>query len=118
MSYELIRQLVSLFSLTACAVSLVFFSYTICKIRNLNPYLIFAIGTAKVITSRKFRDVFILMSLSTFLFFTAYFVKNFLKFSVLYWLLEASSLLLFLIAGFIGATAMLRSKRNNSRWKN
>jgi len=111
--YEFIRQLISVFSLTACAISLVFFSYTISKIRNLNPYLIFAVGTARAVISQKFRNILILMFSSTFLFFTAYFVKNFLRLDVIYWLLEAMSLLLFLVAGFVGAAATLRSKTDH-----
>jgi hypothetical protein len=109
---KIIRQIVGAFSLTACAVSLVFFAYVISKIKNLNPYLIFAISTAKVLISQKFREILILMFFSTFLFFAAYFVKHFMEIRVLYWLLEASSLLLFLVAGFIGAITTLRGKTN------
>lgn len=114
MPYELIRQLIVAFSLIVCAISLFFFVYIIFKIRNLNPYLIFAIGTGKVVTSRKLRNILILMFFSTFLFFTAYFIKNFLEIIILYALLEVSSLILFLVASFIGAIATLRSNTNSS----
>lgn len=114
MAYELIRQLVSVFSLTACVISLLFFAYTFSKTRKLNPYIIFAVGTAKAVTSHKFRNILILMFFSTFLFFTAYFVKCFFEIKILYWFLEALSLFLFLLAGFIGAVAALGSKDTQS----
>jgi hypothetical protein len=115
--YELIRQLISAFSLTVCTISLVFFAYIVSKIRKLNPYLIFAVGTGKVVISQKLRKILILMFFSTFLFFTAYFVKNFLEIKILYLSLEVSSLLLFLAASFIGAVATLRSEENSSPGK-
>jgi hypothetical protein len=70
-------------------------------------------GTAKAVISQKFRNILILMFCSTFLFFTAYFVKCFLEIRILYWLLEVLSLFIFMIAGFIGVATF--KKQDNQR---
>lgn len=95
---EIFHQSVTYFSLTASLISTLLFFHFFLKIRTLNPFIIYAAGTAKAVMSRKLRNIVLLTFSSSFVFFTAYAAKYFAKNRAIYWSLEAVSLSLFFVA--------------------
>jgi len=98
---DVFHDVVNVLSLGAAIISVSFFIYFLLRIRTLNPFLLFAVSSAKAVMSSRLRNIVLLTFLSTLIFFIAYSEKYFVGNKVVYWTLEASSLLIFLVAGVL-----------------
>jgi magnesium-transporting ATPase (P-type) len=94
---DLFYQTTTVLSISASCVSIIFVTYVILKTKGLNPYVIFAAGTIKAITSKKLRKIVLITLMSTLVLFTAYLAEFFFE-KLIYKTLEISALLLFLVS--------------------
>lgn len=94
---DLFYQTTTTLSIFASCVSIIFVTYVILRTKGLNPYVIFAAGTVKAITSKRLRNIVLLTLTSTLVLFTAYLTEFFFE-KLIYKTLEISALLLFLVS--------------------
>lgn len=94
---DLFYQTTTTLSIFASCVSIIFITYVVLKTKGLNPYVIFATGTVKAITSKKLRNIVLITLTSTLVLFTAYLTEFFFE-KLIYKTLEISALLLFLVS--------------------
>lgn len=114
MTLELFYQITATVSLSAFVVSVVFMTYVILKTQKLNPYTIFAIGTAKAILSKRFRDILILSLMSTLVLLIGHLAKFFFENKLLYKAFEVSALLMFLIATSVLILSYVQQEKTKS----
>lgn len=111
-SLELLYQITTALSTFASFISIIFITYVVVKTKELNPYVIFAMGTVKAITSKKFRNIVLVTLMSTLVLFTAYLAEYFFEITIIYKILEMSAVLLFLVsAGLLLASYFQQEKK-------
>jgi hypothetical protein len=96
---ETFHYAVNYFSQLAAIISIMMYIFFVAKARSTRPYTLLAVSTAGLIVGRKLRTIIVLMLTSSLILFAAYVEKYYLGNQLVYWSLEAISLLLFLISG-------------------
>jgi hypothetical protein len=107
---DLLYQITTTLSIFASCVSITFITYVILKSKGLNPYVIFAVGTVKAVTSRRLRKIVLITLTSTLVLFTAYITEFFFE-KLIYKTLEMSALLLFLVSASLLLVSYFRQEK-------
>jgi len=107
---DLFYQITTTLSIFASCVSIAFIIYVILKTKGLNPYVIFAVGTVKAVTSRRLRKIVLITLTSTLFLFTAYLMEIFFE-KLIYKTLEMSALLLFLVSASLLLVSYFRQEK-------
>ncbi len=98
---ESLHQVATYFSQLAAIISVMMYLFFVSKARSTRPYTILAVSTAGLIVGRRLRNIVLLMLMSTLILFAAYAYKYYLGSGMIYWSLEALSLLIFLGSGIL-----------------
>jgi len=93
---------------------MLFLTYVILKTQKLNPYTMFAMGTARVFVSRKFRSIILLTLMSTLILLTAHLMEFFFENDIFYRIFEISALSLFLLSSGLLLTSYLQQEKEKT----
>ncbi len=98
---EFFHTAVNYFSQLAAIMSILMYLFFVSKSRTARPYTVLAVSAAGLIVGRRLRNIILLMLTSTLILFIAYADKYYIGGGMIYWSLEAASLLIFLASGIL-----------------
>lgn len=98
---ESFHNVATYLSQLAAIISVMMYLFFVSKARSTRPYTILAVSAAGLIVGRRLKNIVLLMLMSALILFTAYAYKYYIGGGMVYWSLEALSLLIFLGSGIL-----------------